>query len=89
MYMIEFDPNKAAINLQKHGIAFADAEPVLYDENALTVELEQNGEMRSHTIGSDALGRLLFVVWVWGDDAPRLISARRANKKEREAYHGN
>ena len=27
-----------------HGIAFADAEPVLYDENALTVELEQNGE---------------------------------------------
>lgn len=35
---VEFDPNKAASNLKKHGISFAEAEPVLYDPMALTVE---------------------------------------------------
>ncbi|MES2366113.1 MAG: BrnT family toxin [Pseudomonadota bacterium] len=35
---VEFDPTKAAANLKKHGIAFSDAELVLYDPMALTNE---------------------------------------------------
>lgn len=34
----EFDPKKAAANLRKHGVSFAEAEPVLYDPLALTLE---------------------------------------------------
>lgn len=34
----EWDPDKAQINLQKHGVRFADAREVFRDERALTVE---------------------------------------------------
>ncbi|MCK5674122.1 MAG: BrnT family toxin, partial [Spirochaetales bacterium] len=51
---IEWDPNKARINLQKHGVYFSDVEFVLFDTNALTREDTQSvGEQRFVTIGSD------------------------------------
>lgn len=37
---IEWDPNKAAINREKHGVRFSDAEAVLFDPNALSMEDE-------------------------------------------------
>ena len=38
------------------------------------------------TLGTDALGRLLVVVYEWRDDDVRLISARKANRSERRQY---
>jgi uncharacterized DUF497 family protein len=38
------------------------------------------------TLGLDALGRLLVVVYTWREDEPRLISARKANRSERRQY---
>lgn len=84
--MMEFDPEKAAINLRKHKVAFADAEPVIYDECALTVEDPADGETRWVTVGRDALGRILAVVWTERGEGMRMISARLATAKERQAY---
>jgi uncharacterized DUF497 family protein len=44
------------------------------------------GEERYITIGMDALGDVLVVVYTWRGDRPRLISARKAEPQEREQY---
>ncbi len=51
----EWDEQKAASNLVKHGIDFADAAPVLEDEAAVTIADEFADEERFITIGMDAL----------------------------------
>lgn len=84
--MAEWDPEKAAANLRKHGVDFADAETALRDEMALTVPDDHPAETRFATLGMDALGRLLVVVYEWRDDDVRLISARKANRSERRQY---
>lgn len=83
---MEFDPRKAAANLKKHGVDFVDAEPVIYDERALTMDDEVDGEARCITIGCDALRRVLVVVWAERNDCVRVISARLATAKEKRAY---
>ena len=52
----EWDPNKAARNLNKHGIDFADATLVLYDDLAVTVLGSDEQEERFVTLGADAIG---------------------------------
>ena len=84
--MMEFDPDKAAANLAKHGIAFADAEPVLFDPLAITSDRIEKGELRHITTGTDALGRVITVVWTQRGKHQRLISARAARRKERQVY---
>lgn len=60
----EFGPKKAAANLRKHGVSFAEAEPVLYDPQALAREDDTaTGEARYLTVGTGALGRILMVCW--------------------------
>lgn len=83
---VEWDPSKAAANLKKHGVDFADAATVLHDEQALTVREDEQGEERYITIGTDALGNVLVVVYAWRGERPRLISARKAKPREREQY---
>jgi uncharacterized DUF497 family protein len=83
----EWDPKKAAANLRKHGIDFADAVLALEDELALTVrEDRSDSEDRYMTLGLDDTSRLLVVVFTWRGDRIRLISARRATSKERRQY---
>lgn len=83
----EFDPKKAAANLRKHGVSFADAEPVFFDDLALTREdADASGEARFVTVGMDALRRILTVCWTERGQAVRLISARLATPSERKAY---
>ncbi len=82
----EWDPRKAAANLRKHGVDFADAATVLYDELAVTVPDDDPDEGRFVTMGMDALGRLLVVVYTWRGKQARLISARPATGPERRRY---
>ncbi len=82
----EWDPRKAAANLRKHGIDFADAATVLYDELAITVPNDHPEEDRFVTLGMDAIGRVLVVVYTWRGDRARLISARHATRRERRQY---
>ena len=84
----EWDPNKAKLNIRTHGIAFADAVSVFFDDSAITVEDNNPDEVRFATMGMDALGRVLVVVYTWREDNIRLISARKATAKERKQHGG-
>ena len=60
----EWDPAKVRTNRRKHGIDFADAVTVFTDEQALTLPDEEHpAEERYITIGMDALGRILVVIY--------------------------
>lgn len=83
----EFDPRKALANFHKHGVSFAEVEPVFYDDFALTREdNDAAGEARFVTVGMDALGRIVAVCWSQRGDNIRLISARAATLTERKSY---
>ncbi len=84
---VTWDPQKAATNLRKHGIRFADAESVMFDSAAITRDdPDARSELRQVTIGCDATGRILVVVFALRRDHVRLISARRATVRERMQY---
>lgn len=84
----EWDPKKAEANRRDHGVSFADAMAVLEDHFALTREdPDAEGEQRFVTLGMDATGTLLVVVYTYRKpDVIRLISAWRANKAQRAHY---
>lgn len=84
--MFEWDKSKGDENMLKHGIAFADTFAVFEDPNALTLEESVHGEQRHVTIGMDAFGRLLVVVYTWRADRIRIISARKAVRSEVRQY---
>jgi hypothetical protein len=66
----EWDPLKAKSNQEEHGVDFADAEGVLEDVRAITIEdNDAEGEQRLVTLGMDFLGRLLVVVFTYRGDA--------------------
>ena len=84
---LQWDPRKAIGNLRKHGIDFADAGTVVHDERAITIpDEDSHEEERLITLGMDALGRVLVVVYTWRENRPRLISARKATPSERRQY---
>lgn len=83
----EWDEWKAAENLRKHGVDFADAALVLEDDLALTVEdPDAQGEERWVTMGHDPNQRVLVVSYTWRGERIRLISARKATGAERRRY---
>ena len=82
----EWDARKAAANVRKHGVRFADAIAVLEDESAVTVVDESSDEERWVTIGMDSLARVLVVVYTWRRERIRIVSVRRATPGERRQY---
>ncbi|MCH9019293.1 MAG: BrnT family toxin [Proteobacteria bacterium] len=83
----EWDARKNAVNLAKHGIEFADATRMF--EGAVLERLddrEDYGETRIAAVGV-VEGRELFVVYTMRGENRRIISARKANRHERQAYH--
>ena len=84
-----FDPEKDAGNIVKHGLSLVEGEGVLNDPLGLTVEDDSSeGESRWITVGTSAGGEILVVVWTQREDGERLISVRRATAKERKVYEG-
>jgi len=83
----EWDPAKTQANLKKHGVDFADAALTLEDEPALTIpDHAATTEQRFITLAMDPLGRILVIVYAWRDERVRLISARKATRRERKQY---
>jgi hypothetical protein len=82
----EWDPEKALTNRTKHDIEFADAVDALFDPLALTMIEEHAEELRYVTMGRDAMARTLVVVYTKRRGRIRLISARRATRRERARY---
>ncbi len=89
MAAFEWDPRKAAANLAKHGVRFADAVTALEDQQAITVPDESAGEERWVTLGMDGTGRVLVVVYTWRGENIRIISARSATPGETKNYRVN
>jgi uncharacterized protein len=83
----EWDPAKAAANLTKHKVHFADAALSLEDPRALTMpDPDAVGEYRFITLGADPNGRVLVTVFAHVEGNIRIISARRASPGERKRY---
>lgn len=84
----EWDPLKAAANLRTHRVSFAEAVTVFEDDFALTREdPDAVGEERFVTLGVSDCGNLLVVVYTYrGPDIIRVISAWKANKRQRVLY---
>ncbi len=85
---IEWDSDKADSNLKKHGVSFEEAATALLDPMALAQEDgSSEGEPRWVLIGMSAQLRLLTVVHTLRhQDRVRLISARKATRKEAKQY---
>jgi uncharacterized protein len=84
-----WDPEKARVNLDKHGVAFEEARLALNHPLARQWPDTEHSddEERSIVIGLSPSGRLLLIVTAIGlDGKMRIISARRATKRERHAY---
>ena len=88
----QWDPNKAAVNLRKHGISFEEAVTVFKDPLALIFDDEEHSEEehREIIIGISMLSRLLLVCFVErNEDVVRVITARRATYQEKKDYEEN
>lgn len=84
----EWDPGKAAENLRKHGVDFADAVIALEDENALTIEDLDHPEQRFKTLGLGPDLNVLFVVHAErSKNLIRIISARKADRSQTKQYY--
>ncbi len=83
----EWDPDKARENVKKHGVDFADAVISLEDEHALTIEDRDHHEIRFKTLGMGPYLNVLYVVHTEvSSHCIRIISARKASKKEAKFY---
>ncbi len=79
-----WDSRKAAENLHKHGVDFADAGTVLHDEQAITIPDESSDdEERFVTLGMDTLGRVLVVVYTWREDRPPVVQGSGSQGRRR------
>jgi uncharacterized DUF497 family protein len=90
--VFEWDPRKAQANVAKHGVTFDEAVTVFLDPDALDgPDLQHSSaESRFRRLGRSADGHVLVVADTLrrSDDAEaiRIISARRASRRERAAY---
>jgi len=84
----EWDPEKAAENLAKHGVSFEEAATVFRDALSATGSDPDHSvdEERFITFGLSTAGRLLVVAHTDRDDTIRIISARPVTPREREIY---
>ena len=84
----EWDESKAKSNLAKHGVSFEEASTVFGDLLSLTIPDPAHSQVedRSIMLGQSHRRKLLVVVHTERGDNIRIISARRASRKERKTY---
>jgi uncharacterized DUF497 family protein len=90
--MFDWDPRKAKSNRLKHGVSFEEATTAFLDQDGLDGEdLEHSeSEARRLRLAKSSLGRVLVVAYTirrkGNEEITRIISARRASRKERKRY---
>lgn len=88
----EWDNSKAKENLRKHSISFEEAQSVFFDDNAVQYwdDKHSDKEERFLMLGMSNQIRILLVVHCYREDEStiRIISARKATKKEKIEYPG-
>ena len=84
----EWDANKSRSNFSKHGVEFAEAQQIFEGIVFSRIdERKEYGETRHISIGSLGEGLVLLVAHTTRGSKTRLISARKANKREEEIYY--
>ncbi len=85
----EWDPNKAFSNFLKHGVSFDEAKTVFTDKNALIENdvKHSKSEKRIWMIGKSSIGRVLVVLFTERTGSLRIISARKANDREKGKFN--
>lgn len=83
-----WDPQKAVSNVKKHGVTFAEGATVFQNPLAFIFDDEDRSveELREIIVGHSSQNRLLVVSFTERDDVIRIISARKADREEREDY---
>lgn len=88
----DWDPNKAESNIQKHGVSFEEAQTVFFDDLARVIPDPDSsfGEERFIILGRSESTNTLVVCHCYRDDdlCIRIISARKADKREKKQYSG-
>jgi uncharacterized DUF497 family protein len=84
----EWDDKKAKSNLIKHNVSFEEASAAFGDDLSITIEdpLHSDNENRLILIGKSSNNKTLIVVHIEQTDSIRIISARKATKKEQKFY---
>lgn len=86
----EWDEKKSRTNQRKHGISFEEAQTVFFDENAVEFYDDESGDLEDRflLLGVSAKLRLLLVCHCLRDagNTIRIISARKATRKEQREY---
>lgn len=84
----EWDPKKAEANLRKHGISFDEAKGVFRDPMLLIFADPDHSleERRFLILGTSVQNQLLIVSYTERKSATRMISARKATRRERRTY---
>ena len=91
MIIFEWDEKKADQNIRKHSVSFEEAATVFSDPFSITIydPLHSKDEDRFVILGMSENNRLLVVIHTERGDKIRIISARKATKKERRQYESN
>jgi uncharacterized DUF497 family protein len=91
--VFSWDPQKALVNFLKHGVSFEEAATVFADPDGLQWDdpAHSQQEVRLKRIGGSITGRVVLVVYTLrrdrdGKETVRIIGARQASRKERQAY---
>jgi len=87
----EWDPRKAKVNLAKHGVSFEEAMTVFGDLLARIFDDEEHSEdeKREIIIGHSIQQHLVLLSFTCVEDTIRLLSARKATRRERKDYEEN
>ena len=92
MIKFEWHPSKAAANLKKHQVSFEEAQTVFYDDFAVQFfdDVHSQEEDRFLLLGMSVHSKLLLVCHCerQGGEVIRIISARKATKRESAFYRG-
>lgn len=86
--LFEWDEQKAKTNQKKHGVSFDEAATVFHDSFIATILDPDHSidEQRYVTLGFSARGRLLLVIHTESGKKTRIISCRKATRRERRIY---
>lgn len=90
MYIFDWDENKNQINQKKHGISFDEAKTVFFDESAILFDDPEHSdyEERFLLLGMSETANICIICHCYreSDTVIRIISARKATKKEVNRY---
>lgn len=92
MLRFEWSPAKSRANARKHGVSFEEAQSIFYDEYARQFYDDDHSEQEDRFImlGMSNRARVLVVCHCEreAEDVIRIISARKATRRERSFYKG-